>query len=249
MNQLLLNHLKFEFKMFCRNYITAFFLLLFPLLMLILFGSIYGSEPSPFYGGISPIDIFVPSYSGIVIAVTGLMYIPLTLCNYRNKGVFKRYMATPTKPTYVIYAQLIINAIMTTIGMVILIVVGKVVFNIQISQNIWPCFLVFLISMACIFSIGFFIGGVTPNIEAVNSIAYLVFFPMLFLSGSTIPYEVLPKSVQDFAQVLPLTHTVSIMRSVWNGGYLQDHITSIFILIAYTVVFALLSKITFRWYK
>ena len=38
--------LRFEFMMFCRNFITAFFLLIFPVMMLIIFGSIYGNKPN-----------------------------------------------------------------------------------------------------------------------------------------------------------------------------------------------------------
>lgn len=241
--------LKFEFIMFCRNFVTVFFLLLFPTMMLLIFGSIYGNEPSELYGGYGSIDMFVPAYSGIVIAVTGLMNIPLTLCEYREKGIFKRYYATPTKPSYLICSQLLINALMTTLGMAILIVVGKVFYNIRITSNYLQCLLVFAVSILCIFSIGFFIGGIAPNMKAANSIAYFVFFPMLFLSGATIPYEILPSSVQSASKVLPLSYTVSAMKSIWNGNTLQDNIVSLIILCGFAVVFAILSKITFRWEK
>jgi len=243
----MLGFLKFEFTMFRRNFVTAFFLLLFPTMMLLIFGSIYGNEPNEVYGGFGSVDMFVPAYSGIVIAVTGLMNIPLTLCEYREKGIFKRYRATPTKPSYVIYSQLIINALMTTLGMCILIAVGKIVYHIQISENLLQCTLIFVVSTLSIFSIGFFIGGIAPNMKAANSIAYLVFFPMLFLSGATIPFEILPSSVQNVAKFLPLTHTVSSMKAIWNGAQLQEHAKSILILIVFAIIFAILSKITFKW--
>lgn len=239
--------LKFEFTMFRRNTVTAFFLLLFPTMMLIIFGSIYGNEPNDLYGGFGSVDMFVPAYSGIVIAVTGLMNIPLTLSEYREKGIFKRYRATPAKPFYVIYSQLIINALMTIVGMCIVIIVGNALYHIQISEHLPQCALIFVLSILSIFSIGFFIGGIAPNMKAANSIAYLVFFPMLFLSGTTIPFELLPSSVQTVAKFLPLTHTVSSMKAVWNGAQLQDHVESIAVLAIFAVVFMALSKITFKW--
>lgn len=239
--------LKFEFKMFRRNFITTFFLLLFPTMMLLIFGSIYGNEPNEIYGGFGSVDMFVPAYSGIVIAVTGLMNIPLTISEYREKNIFKRYRATPAKPSYVIFSQLIINALMTILGMCIVIIVAKAVYDIQISENLAQCALIFVLSMLSIFSIGFFIGGIAPNMKASTSIAYLVFFPMLFLSGATIPFEILPSSIQKIAKFLPLTHTVALMKSVWNGGQLQDHLGSILVLLVFAAIFTILTRLSFKW--
>ncbi len=52
---------------------TAFFTLAFPLMMLFLFGSIYGNTPSPFFGGYGSVDISVPAYSAMIIATSGLI--------------------------------------------------------------------------------------------------------------------------------------------------------------------------------
>ena len=40
-----------EVKLFLREPIGAFFTLVFPLMMLFLFGSIYGNTPTPMFGG------------------------------------------------------------------------------------------------------------------------------------------------------------------------------------------------------
>lgn len=240
-------YFRFETIMFFRNFVTAFFLLIFPTMMLLIFGSIYGNEPNELYKGAGSVDMFVPAYSGIVIAVTGLMNIPLSLSEYRERGIFKRYRATTSKPENVVWAQLIINGIMTFMGMVLLIVVGKVVYHIKISSNLLECLVVFVVSLFCIFSIGFFIGGIAPGMKAASSLAYLVFFPMLFLSGATLPYELLPMTVQKVAKCLPLTHTVSAMKSVWNGAGIADNLEELAVLVCFGVLFFLLSKITFRW--
>ena len=54
-----------ELKLFSREPIAAFFTLAFPLMMLFLFGSIYGNKPSSFFGGFGTIDISVPAYTAI----------------------------------------------------------------------------------------------------------------------------------------------------------------------------------------
>lgn len=240
-------HFIFELTMFRRNFVTAFFLLIFPTMMLLIFGSIYGNEPVEIYGGAGSIDMFIPSYSGIVIAVTGVMNIPLTICEYREKMIFKRYKATPTDPGYVIFSQLIINSLMTIFGMCLLIAVGKVIYDVKITENILPCLFIFITAMFCIFSIGFFIGGIAPNMKAANSIASLLFFPMLFLSGASVPYEILPKGVKTFSKFLPLTHSVAAMKSVWNGETITENLLPITILFITGIIFWGITKISFKW--
>ena len=61
-----------EAKLFLREPVGAFFTLAFPLMMLFLFGSIYGNEPTPMFGGRGTIDISVPSYTAMIVATTGL---------------------------------------------------------------------------------------------------------------------------------------------------------------------------------
>lgn len=78
-----------------RDCFSCFFALAFPVLMLLLFGGIYGN--TPIYDGaeIRMMDISVPAYSAMVIGVTGLMSLPLTLSGYKERKIYKRFNATP----------------------------------------------------------------------------------------------------------------------------------------------------------
>ena len=50
-----------EFKLFFRNYVNLFFTIVFPGLMLVLFGEIYGNAPSKLFNGYGTIDISTPA--------------------------------------------------------------------------------------------------------------------------------------------------------------------------------------------
>ena len=79
-----------EMKLFLREPMAAFFTLVFPLMMLFLFGSIYGNKPSPFFGGFGSVDISVPAYTAMIIATSGLMGITIVLATYREQGILRR---------------------------------------------------------------------------------------------------------------------------------------------------------------
>ncbi|HEX7432821.1 MAG TPA: hypothetical protein VF326_04140, partial [Anaerolineaceae bacterium] len=61
-----------------RDFISAFFVLAFPLMMLIMFGAMYGNDPSPLFNGKGTMDVTVPGYIvSLVIGTTGFLSLPI----------------------------------------------------------------------------------------------------------------------------------------------------------------------------
>jgi len=87
-----------EAKLFLREPVGAFFTLVFPLMMLFLFGSIYGNTPTPIFNGYGTIDISIPAYTAMIVATTGLMGLTITLAANRENGVLRRLRTTPISP-------------------------------------------------------------------------------------------------------------------------------------------------------
>ena len=79
---------KTELILFTRDFFSFFFTLVFPVLMLLLFGSIYGNTPVYAGADVGIMDISVPAYSVMVTGVTGLMSLPLTLSGYKERKKF-----------------------------------------------------------------------------------------------------------------------------------------------------------------
>jgi len=75
----------------------------------------------------------------------------------------------------------------------------------------------------------------------------LLAFPMMFLSGSAIPLEVLPHTVRRVAEFIPLTHVVTLMRGLWAGDAWGQHVTETIVLLATLVIGAAVSAKAFRW--
>lgn len=69
------------------RFFSFFFALVFPVLMLLLFGSIYGNTPIYDGADVGTMDISVPAYAVMIMGVTGLMSFPLTLSGYKEKNL------------------------------------------------------------------------------------------------------------------------------------------------------------------
>lgn len=236
-----------EFKLFFRNYINLFFSLLFPSLMLLLFGGIYGNKPSQMFHGFGTIDVSVPAYFAMIISVTGLMSVPLAIATYREKKVLKRFMVTPVRAMDVLIAQFIVNLVMTFIGIIILLILAKLIYNVKFLGNIFIFFPIMLLSILSIFSIGILIGSFASNIKNANAISNTIYFPMLFLSGATIPIEIFPKNMLALTKVIPLTYVVRICKGLWIGENVNRYSGEIILLLVILVLCTSVSIKIFKW--
>jgi ABC-2 type transport system permease protein len=236
-----------ETKLFLREPMAAFFTLVFPLMMLFLFGSIYGNEPTPFFGGYGSVDVSVPAYTALIIATSGLLSLTIVISSYREQGILRRLKATPLRAQTILSAQVIVIFVMTAVGMVLLIAAGKLVYGLRFAGNPGSVSLAFLLSSLSFFALGFVLAGVTPTARSANIVALVLFYPMIFLTGATIPLEVLPETIRQYAQILPLTHVVTLLRGLWVGEGWGQHLTEVAVLAGLLVVGVVVSAKTFRW--
>jgi ABC-2 type transport system permease protein len=236
-----------ETKLFLREPMAAFFTLAFPLMMLFLFGSIYGNKPTPFFGGYGSVNVSVPSYTAVIIATSGLLFLTIAMASYREHGILRRLKATPLRPQAILGAQVIVIFLMTTLGMALLVIAAKIVYGLRFPGDPLSVLAAFVLSCLSFFALGFVLAGLLPTARTAQIVAMVLFYPMIFLSGATLPREILPESIQKFAQVLPLTHVVTLLRGLWMGEPWGDHLGEVGILSALLIIGILISARTFRW--
>jgi ABC-2 type transport system permease protein len=236
-----------EIKLFLREPLGAFFTLVFPLMMLFLFGSIYGNTPLQMFGGYGTIDISIPAYTAMIIATTGLMSITITMATYREKGILRRLKATPISPFVVLAAQVLVVFLMTTLGMLLLIIAGKVVYNIRFDGDVLSVLAGFVLSSLSFFSLGFILAALIPTARTAQVVGMVLLYPMLFLSGAGFPRELLPAAVKKVSTFLPLTYVVNLLRGLWIGDHWSGHITEVIVLGGMLTAGVIISVATFRW--
>ena len=236
-----------EAKLFLREPWAAFFTLVFPLGMLFLFGSIYGNEPSDFYGGRGSVDVSTPGYMAMIIGTIGLMSIPMTMAAYREKGILRRYRATPLRPTVILASQVVVFFLMTLLGTLLLVVAARLVYDLRFEGSALSILAAFTLSSLSFSSTGFLLAGLAPTARVANIVAMVIFYPNLFLSGAGMPKEMFPETILKVSRVLPLTYVVDLLQGLWFGEPWGDHLTEVAVLVGMLAVGVAVSARTFRW--
>lgn len=236
-----------EARLFLREPAAAFFTLAFPLVMLFVFGSIFGNDPTDMFGGRGYLDVSVPAYMAMIIGSVGLMSIAINMATYRESGILRRYRTTPVRPHVLLLASVAVNFVMTLLGTLILILVARWVYQLQFAGNAFIFLAAFTLASLSFFAIGFLIAGLASTARVAQVVGMVMFYPMLFLSGAALPREIMPESVRSIAQLLPLTYAVDLLKDAWFGVSVRDMLTEILVLLIILMICSLLAAITFRW--
>jgi len=236
-----------DLKLYVREPVAAFFTLAFPPLLLVLFGAIYGNDPDPLFGGLGAMDISIPAYTGLILGSVGLMSVPITTAGYRERGVLRRFRATPLKPTTYIVADVLTNLVMTVFGMVALVAVGWALYRIRFDGHVLDLAAALVLSALALFAGGYLIAGLAPGARSAQIIGMVVFYPMIFLSGATVPLEVMPESVRRISTFVPLTYAVRLLRGMWFGEPWREHMLDVAVLVGLLLVCGTLASRFFRW--
>lgn len=236
-----------ELKLFLREPVGAFFTLIFPLMMLLCFGSIYGNRPNPGFGGYGLVDVSVPAYAAMVVSMGGLFLLTLRVVTYREEHILRRFQPTPVRPEALLGAQVLALLLMSVLGMAALVVVGKLGYGLRVDGNPFSIAAAFVLSALGFFGLGFIIAAVVPTARTALAVVFIAFYPMLFLSGATMPREQLPEAIRHWNQLLPLTHVVNLLRGLWVGEPWRAHLLEVGVLTGMLALGVLVSAKTFRW--
>ena len=187
------------------------------------------------------------SLIAVGICAAAFMGIPLTIADYRDKKILKHFFTTPCSPVWILGSDMLCGGVTALLSVVSVALVSVVFLGYEMMGNILAFIGSWLLTLVSMFSIGLLMASLCRTIKSVNAVTSLVYFPMLFLSGVTIPYELFPSGLQKVANFLPLTQGIKLMKAVSMGIELENVWKIVLLLVGITAVSTVISVKTFRW--
>jgi ABC-2 type transport system permease protein len=234
-------------KLYLREPMAAFFTLLFGPFLLILLGFIFKNDPNPMYDGLGYLDVSVPGYMGMIIAIVGLTAVPISAAIRRESGVLRRFSATPLRPLTYFLTDVLVPFVMTLLGILLLVLVGMVVFGVHFEGNLFSLLGGICLGAFAFFALGYALVGLVPSARAVIVIGNVVLYPLMIFSGAMVPLAVMPETVRTISRFSPLTHLVALLRGLWFGKPWGDFLTEVAVLAGLGIVATVIVARTFRW--
>ena len=241
-----LTFLKVEGKLSLRSPDGIIFGIGMPIGVLLLIAVVAGSQSA---GGAdySFLQSAFASLLTVGICATAFMGLPLTIADYRDKKILKHFFATPIRPFMILSVQVVIGMLTSFFSAALVTVLAVFGFGYRMEGDPFLFIGAFLLVMLSMYSIGMILASLCKTVKIANVVTTFVYFPMLFLSGATIPFELFPDTVQKVCNVLPLTHGIKLLKAVSLNMWSHEIWISVALLIAFAVVGCIISVVSFKW--
>ena len=210
---------------------------------------------------VSPISVLIflyllvgmknPEYMNYVISgniimslVTGTM---LTLG--QELGVLKQirgfdyYASLPIKKIQLITAYLIRATIVTLPSIMVLIFLGRIIFDVQININ-FTMFLIIFLSGLSLSGLGAFIGVYSTNMEQSSTVTQIIQPLIVYCAPVFRPFESMPKIMQYISYLVPTTYVSNALRKSFVGEF---DLISILVLLLFSIVSVYLVEYKIDW--
>ena len=215
---ILLHQLAYEQRTFWRSREAAIFIFIFPLLLYVLLGSVYGDEVELEGEIIGAGDVLLAGLFGYGAANTAFGGLAIILVGRRELGLLKRIRSTPLPPATYIAAILISTLVIFTLQAIALLVLGRLVFDASPPEN-WLGFVgAIVLGVALFAGLGLAAASLIRSADSVAAVVNVVLLPMAFLSGSFGPNDDYPAFLEAIADVLPLTYFLDIVLGIYLEG-------------------------------
>jgi ABC-2 type transport system permease protein len=238
-----------ELKLFLREPMTIVFTFAFPVVLMFVLGEVFGNQPGGtddrVFGGTGAMNYYAPAYIAVVTMSVGVIMLPARLTDYRSGGVLRRFRASLVPIWAVLGSQVLAALVLGVIGAVLVAAFAAVFYPVHFPDSLGLLAAGFVLCSAAFAAIGTLLGAVMPSPRAAQGAGLMLFFVMLFLSGASVPMEVMSDTMKRIGDFLPLTYGVDLLQGAWSGGAWDW--TAAIVLLGIAVVASFLSLRVYRW--
>lgn len=240
---------RYQNRIFWRTPIAAFFTIVFPLMLLVLFTAIFGNDEIEGLG-ITTAQYFTPGLA--VFAAVSATYTNLAIGTAiaRDNGILKRIRGTPIPPWAYIAGRVASAVYLAFIAMVLMMTAGVVFYGVQIIARTLPAaLLTFVVGVSCFAALGLLVAALSPNGDAAPAITNATLLPIAFISDIFFPIQDPPRWMEIAGDFFPLKAFAESFRDAFDPTLTgaQFHWPQIGYMLLWGVVAALLAVRFFRW--
>jgi ABC-2 type transport system permease protein len=206
----------FELKSFFGDPAAVVFTLVFPLLLLVVFGSVFTDAEMP--GGVSFSQYFTAGMIASGVLYTAFQGLVINLAQERQDGTLKRLGGTPMPKSAFFIGKIGLYTVLYVAQLVILLGIGIALYDLSLPSNGFKWFTLLWISVVSLVAwtlLGVAFSVVPKSSRAASAIVTPIVLILQFTSGVFFVYNELPEWMQQFAAVFPLKWMTQGMRSVF----------------------------------
>src|SRR5579872_3806006 len=159
----------------------------------------------------------------VVLISIGLQGVPMTIAQYRERGILRRLGVTPIRPLTMLLAKLAVYAGAAAASALMIVVVSRAAFGTPLPAS--PVYFVaaLLLGIAALFGLGMVVAALAPTARSSTAIGMALFFPNMFLAGVYFPSDQMSPGLRQAGNFTPLGAALHAIRDSWQGLGVRQH--------------------------
>ncbi|MBX9603489.1 MAG: ABC transporter permease [Bryobacteraceae bacterium] len=239
-----LTNIRMHLKLMMRDRTVLFFNYVFPLIFFFMFGQLYDAGQG---GTVRQVVTMVLT---IGVLGAGLFGAGMRSVMDREQNILRRFKVAPLGAGPMVVASIVTGLIAYLPNVFLTIVLAHYYYGMPWPTRPWSLFAFISLGTIAFRALGSIVGSVVNSMQESQIVIQLLYFPMLMLSGATIPLGIMPQWLQIVANFLPSTHLFTGMQAILSGREgLADHWRAVAALFLTTALGGLLAVKLFRWEK
>lgn len=147
---------------------------------------------------------------GVITAAAGLV-------REKESGTIEQLVVTPLRSHELIVAKAVPPFLVGMVALLPSLLIARA-FGVPMAGSVALFFAASGIALTAFLAIGFFIGTLAENLQQALLLSFLVLFPLMFLSGTTVPVESMPALMRWISFLSPVRHYMEIGLGVLMKG-------------------------------
>lgn len=228
-----------------RDRTVLFFSYLFPVIFFFAFGE--GFDAAKSSGNAAQVISMV-----LVLGVLGNGFFGggIRAVMEREAGILRRFKVAPITPAPILVSSIVTGWVIYMPAVVVFFVLANVRYHMPLPANPISLFILLSFGIVAFRAMGLIIASVVNTMSESQILVQLLYFPMLLLSGATIPLSSMPDWLQVVAQFLPATHLyLGLQGILMHGESAWQNLSGMAALAATAAVCLFISVKLFRWEK
>ncbi len=236
-----------DIKLALRLRAVIFFNYLFPLFFFFGFATFLGRSDR--IGGM----VYVVTMS-ITFGVLGSGFFGagIRAIQERELGILRRYKVTPITPLPLLVGSMVTGWIIFIPYIVLLLFMAHFIYQMPLPAHMSQLLVFISLGLIAFRSLGLVIASVANTMQEGTILVQLCYFPMIFLSGATIPEDVFKGVIKILHNFMPATYLVKGMRNMMlhgQGLIEPENLAAAGVMVLTILGGGLISMKLFRWEK
>lgn len=180
-------------------------------------GLVEGRSRVWFNSGLQTVYFMVLSMIALAAILVGVIHPAASLVREKETGTLEQLLVSPARPGELLLAKLAVTLVASLAGLAVSL--GIVVwFGVPIRGSVFLFFVVSVVFLVSAIGLGILVATFAENLQQALLLAFFGLIPVMFLSGTMVPVEAMPRPVQIASLASPLRYYMDSLLGIFLKG-------------------------------